>query len=187
MISARSRATRASFVVSAVSALAIVTTLFASPVVARATGDVASVDAAARAAGNRKATAIAIGRRLFATVRPVQILKVRVDGIGSHEVAGLVLSGRKFHGPVDAGGIAAEIVAIVDETFGASDVEEVDVWITVPIAVGEHAVVAGDKAMPTTRIVYATTVLRADRATLAARLRAGTGVYWYAPWKSALR
>lgn len=149
--------------------------------------DVSAVDAAARAAGNRRPTAIAIGRALFASVFPVQVLKVRVDGAGSHEIAGLVLSGRKFHGRVDPAIFTDEVVTLVRKAFAASDVEEVDVWTTLPIVVGAHAVVAGDKAEPTTRIVYGATVLRSEGGAFAARLRAGTSVYWYAPWKASLR
>lgn len=147
----------------------------------------ADVDAAARAAGNRKAVAVAIGRRLFANLRPVQILKVRVDGVGTHEIAGLVLSGVKFHGPVGPRDFGNEVAEVVRETFAASDVEEVDVWATVPLKVGEHAVVAGDKAEPTTRIVYGITVRRDEAPPPFARVAAGTGAYWDPVWKAGLQ
>jgi hypothetical protein len=124
---------------------------------------------------------------LFATVWPVQILKVRVDGAGRHEVAGLVLSGVKFHEPTSADAFVREVAALVRETFAASDVEEVDVWATVPLRVGQHAVVAGDKAQPTTRIVYGATVRRGEGGNSAERLEAGDAVYWDPAWRAGLQ
>jgi len=146
----------------------------------------ATVDANARAAGNRRATAVALGTRLFSRVWPVQILKVRVDGVGRHEVAGLVLSGVKFHARVDAHAFLAEVAALVGSSFASAPVEEVDVWATTPLDVARGTVVAGDNAQPTARIVFATTALRAQAPTIAARLASGGGVYWNASWKRSL-
>jgi hypothetical protein len=157
-----------------------------SAVPVRAGGSLAEVDAAARAAGNRRPVALAIGRALFARTWPAQILKVRVDGVAGHDVAGLVLSGVKFHERLTAATFVAEVAELVRETFAASDVEEVDVWVTVPLRVGEHAVVAGDKAQPTTRIVYGATVRRDAGPALVRRLTAGDAVYWDADWKADL-
>lgn len=155
--------------------------------VALAGSSLAEVDAAARAAGNRKPVAIAVGRKLFAQMRPVQILKVRVDGVGRHQIAGILLSGVKFHEPLGPGGFVSEVADIVRETFAASDVEEVDVWAIVPLRVGQHAVVAGDKAVPTSRVVYGATVRRGDDRGLPARLTAGDAVYWDPAWKASLQ
>ena len=154
---------------------------------ARAASSLAAVDAAARADGNRRAVALAIGRAIFARSEPAQVLKVRVDGVAGHDVAGLVVSGVKFHTPLSAAGFAAEIAELVRETFAASAVEEVDVWATVPLRVGQHAVVAGDKALPTTRIVYGATVRRPARALAVPLVASGDAVYWDAAWKAGLQ
>jgi len=146
----------------------------------------ALVDANARAAGNRRAIAVALGTHLFSRVWPVQILKVRIDGIAGHEVAGLVLSGVKFHGRVDEAAFLNEVAALVVSTLAAVPVEEVDVWAITPLDVAKGTVVAGDNAQPTARIVFAATVRRADAATITARLASGSGIYWNASWKHSL-
>ena len=147
----------------------------------------ADVDATARAEGNRKAAAIALGRALFVRTWPAQVLKVRVDGAGTHAVAGLVLSGVKFHGRLDEEGFLDEVAALVRQTFASSSVEEVDLWTTVPIAVGKGTVVAGDFAAPTTRTVFTVTVRRPDAGGgLAGRLRSSPQVYWAQDWRQSL-
>lgn len=149
-------------------------------------GALVDVNAEARAAGNRRPEAVQIGRVLLARTWPAQVTKIRVDGAGSHEVAGLVLSGVKFHGPLDAAGFTAEVAQLVRRTFAAGGVEEVDVWTTVPLDVAHGQVVAGDFAMPTSRIVFSVTVRRDGLADLERRLRTGDGVYWAADWKATL-
>lgn len=146
----------------------------------------AVVNAEARAAGNRRTDAVSLGMALLETRWPAQVLKVRIDGFGAHEVAGLVLSGVKFHAPTDCAAFTNEVVALVQQAFAHSRVEEVDVWATVPLHVGEHVVVAGDNAQPTTRTVFGATVRRNEAATFANRLRAGTGVFWDDTWKRSL-
>ncbi len=141
-------------------------------------GSTAEVDAYARAAGNRRADAVRIGERLFTRVLPAQVLKVRVDGAGAHEVAGLVISGVKFHGPLSRAGFTDEVSGLVRDAFAASRVEEVDCWVTVPLPVGAHVVVTGDMAAPTSRIVFSITVRRAEGARFVDRLRRGTDVFW---------
>ncbi len=148
------------------------------PGLARPAGSAAEVDARARAAGNRREAAVALGTTLFAVVRPAQVMKVRIDGAGRHEVAGLVLSGVKFHGPLDRETFTAEVIDLVGLAFAASDVEEVDCWATVPLPPEAHVVVSGDMAQPTTRTVFAVTVRRSERATFARRLQRGIDVYW---------
>lgn len=144
------------------------------------------VNALARAAGNRKDEAVKIGRSLLATRGPAQILKIRVDGVGPHQIAGLVLSGAKLREPVDAAGFVEQVIELVEGTFEAGDVEEVDVWATVPIPVAPGAIVSGDLAVPTSHPVFSATVRRVDRKTYASRLRAGDGVYWLPEWRADL-
>jgi len=146
----------------------------------------AIVDANARASGNRRPVAVALGRRLFSRMWPVQILKVRVDGIGTHEVAGLVLSGVKFHARVDQRAFLREVSTLVATSFAAVPVEEVDVWATTPLDVAKGTVVAGDNAQPTARVVFGAAVLRSEALTFAARLTRGSGVYWNPSWRHSL-
>jgi hypothetical protein len=156
------------------------TLAFASavPVAARADGSTAAVDAAARAAGNRLADARVLGTALFRTTRSAQVLKVRIDGAMSHEVAGLVLSGVKFHAPLTRGAFLDETIDLVRASFAASAVEEVDCWAVVPLPVGAHAIVSGDMAQPTSKTVFAVSVRRAELPTFAERVRRGVGVFW---------
>jgi len=144
------------------------------------------VNAARRAAGNRPAEAVRIGQTLFRTIWPAQLRKVRVDGVGTHLVAGLVLSGIKFHGELTADGLMDEVSALVAQTFAASAVEEVDVWAIVPLPTYAHEVVAGDLAQPTSYTVFTATVRRSEAATFAERLRRGEDIYWDAAWRKAL-
>ena len=146
------------------------------------------INAEARTEGNRRKVAVQVGRSLLVRTWPAQVLKVRVDGAGSHSVAGLVLSGVKFHGSLDERAFLREVATLVERTFAASDVEEVDVWTTVPVAVGKGAVVAGDFAQPTTRIVFSATLRRSDAASGVMRaLRVGRNVFWDASWRSSLK
>lgn len=150
---------------------------------------VASLDAAARAEGNRKATAVAIGKALFGREWPAQVLKVYCDGIGRHEVAGLRISGEHFHRPLTAEAFEAEVADLVERSFAAAPVEEVDVLAVVPLAVVKGEDVSGDLAVPTSRTVFTVTVLRGERAAaLHARMRAGRGVYLNQEWaRTALK
>lgn len=141
------------------------------------------LDARARAMGNRRALAVTIGERLFLTTWAAQILSVRVDGIGRHSIAGLALSGVKFHKRLTKSQFIQEIVAIAGTSFSAVRLEEVDLWCSVPLPVGKGAIVSGDLAVPTSRTVFAVTVRRAEPPrSLHARLRAGHDVFWDADW-----
>lgn len=150
---------------------------------------VGTSDAYARAAGNRKPTAVVIGRSLFATEWPAQVLNVYADGIAGHDVAGLRVSGTHFHHPLTRGEFIGEVIDLVQRTFGATDVEEVDVWATVPLRVGKDVVVAGDLAKPTWRTVFTVSVRRDERPEdLLRRIRQGNGVFWDQEWAhSALK
>jgi len=143
--------------------------------------------AEARAAGNRRAEAVKIGRELFATVWPAQVLKVRVEGLNQHQVAGLTVSAVKFHQSLDRAGFLNEIEMLVQRTFGVSSVEEVDVWATTPIKYDVREPVSGDLAQPTTRIVFAVTCRRDELPGLGARLRSGDGVYWSPDFRAKLK
>ena len=147
---------------------------------------VVEVNALARASGNRKEEAVKIGLALLATRGPSQILKIRVDAVNGHQVAGILLSGENLIEPVDAADFVQQAIALIDGAFTASDVEEVDLWATVPIAVPPGAIVSGDLAVPVSRIVFAASARRADRQAYAKRLRAGTGVYWASDWRAEL-
>ena len=148
---------------------------------------VVEIDAAARAAGNRKAEAEQLARQLLIRRWPVQVLKIRIDAAGSHQVAGIVLSGVKFHGSVDEHRFLWEVAWLVERTLTATKVEEVDLWTTVPIAVGKGEIVAGDFAEPTTRIVFSATIRRREANAVMQTLERGTNVFWDASWRASLR
>lgn len=160
--------------------------LLGAAAIAFALNSLAGLDAAERAEGNRKALAIAVGRVLLRTPWPAQVLKIRVDGVPRHHVAGLLISGVKFHRALDPAAFTAEVVALVEQTFAASDVEEVDVWATVPLPYVKQLPVAGEYLRPVDRIVYGATILRSEGATYAARLQRGDDVYWDPQWRRAL-
>jgi hypothetical protein len=160
--------------------------VFVASFLALAVSSLSDLNAAARAEGNRKPLAIQVGKALLRTVWPAQVMKIRVDGVGPHEVAGIVVSGVKFHSALDPASFTAEIVALVRQTFAASDVEEVDIWATVPLPYVPQVPVDGEYLQPTTRIVYAATVERPERASFAARLERGDDVYWDPAWRRSL-
>ena len=134
------------------------------------------VNAHARAFGTRKDTAVQIGAQLFKHQWGAQILRIYVDGAGSHQIAGIVLSGVKFHRPLTRVLFLDEVKTIIARALEAAPVEEVDLWCVVPLAVGKGAVVSGDLAQPTERTVFSITVRRADR-----RVR-DDAMYWDAGW-----
>ncbi len=142
--------------------------------------------AQSRAEGNDRAGAVALGEALLATIRPAQILKIRVDSALGRRVAGIVLSGVKFHEPLDERGFLAEVEEIVTLAFARAPVEEVDLWVTVPRDAGKGAIVSGDLAESTARNVFTVTVPRADLPRLGAILRSGD-VFWDPAWRASLR
>ena len=144
------------------------------------------LDADSRATGNRKATAIAIGKAIFRTEWPAQVLKVYANAVDAHEVAGLTVSGVKFHEPLTKPEFFDEIAQLVSVAFASSSVEEVDIWATVPLSVGRGIVVSGDLAKPTSRTVFTLSVRRGETpAALASRLRSGRGVFVDEEWARA--
>jgi hypothetical protein len=145
---------------------------------------VADLDAASRAGGNRKELAMHLGGTLFKSQWPVQIFRVSADSIGTHIVLGLGLYGVKFHHPITQAEFAAEVAALVKQSFEAvPDAEEVDVWTVVPINVGKGVIVSGDLAKPTTRTVFSLTVTRKGAPALSApSLFARSNAYWDEEW-----
>jgi hypothetical protein len=157
-----------------------------APALAFAATSLIDLTAAERAEGNRKPIAVQIGRALLQTRWPAQVLKIRVDGVGRHEVAGLAISGVKFHRALDPAAFTAEVVDLVRQTFAASDVEEVDVWATVPLPYARQVPVNGEYLQPTQRTVYGATIQREEAGTYAARLERGSDVFWDARWRRSL-
>ena len=145
---------------------------------------VADLDAASRAAGNRKDLAMQLGDALFKTQWPAQIFRVSVDSVGSHIVVGLGLYGVKFHHAITQQEFTAEVAALVKQSFEAlPNAEEVDIWTVVPINVGKGVIVSGDLAKPTTRTVFSIAVTRKNAPSLSApALFARSNVYWDEEW-----
>ena len=162
---------------------AISAVLLALPLIA-ATPSIAHVDAAARALGNRKDVAIAIGDRLFARQWPAQVLNVEVNASGSHLVGGLRLSGVHFHGDLTQAQFDEEVAQLVAEAFSAAPaVEEIDVWASIPLPTPKGAIVAGDLAMPTWRTVFTLSARRGESPdSLTARLRDGKEIFLDEDW-----
>lgn len=149
-----------------------------------------SADVAARAQGRAEGSdrpqAIVLGKALLATVWPAQVLKVRVDCALGYCVAGIVISGTKFHGRLDEAGFLREVRSLITSAFLHAPIEEVDLWATVPHDAGVGAIVSGDVAQPTSRNVFAVTVRRADLSRLQESLRS-RDVFWDAKWKKELQ
>ena len=166
----------------------VISTLALAVLVGSGAPSTSLVDAYARAGGNDKATAVQIGRVVFQHQWNAQILKIYADRAGSHSVAGMLLSGVKFHHPLTRTEFIAEVASIIDLAFSAAPVEEVDLWCNVPLSVGKGLVVSGDLAHPTQRTVFTVTVRRGEsKASVSARIAAGQNVYWDALWaKQAL-
>jgi hypothetical protein len=146
-------------------------------------------DAAARAGGNRKAMAVKIGRTLFTTEWPAQVLNVYADGFQGHDIAGLRISGVHFHHPLNRNEFISEVARLVQKAFAAAPIDEIDIWASVPLRVGKDIVVAGDIAKPTSRTVFSVSVQRGESSfSLLRRLQQGDGVYWDQEWtRSALK
>lgn len=125
---------------------------------------VAELDSVSRAAGNRVDVAEDIGRSVFATKWAAQISQISANEVGEHLIVGIRVWGVKFHHPITRAEFDAEIASLVEEAFAAApQVEEVDLWASVPIAVGKGVVVSGDLAKPTTRTVYSASVRRGQK------------------------
>lgn len=141
----------------------------------------------ARSAGNDPGTARRIAAVLLARPLAAQLVRVRCERVGPHVDCGLILSGVKFHRPLDLAGWDAEVAGLVAGAYAAApDLDEVDCWATVPLATGRGEVVSGDFAAPTSANVFSITVPRAERGEVAARLRDGRGVFWDPAFRASL-
>jgi peptidoglycan/xylan/chitin deacetylase (PgdA/CDA1 family) len=137
--------------------------------------------ARSRIEGNDPDIAERVAVALLRASFPEQILKVRVMKTRPAAVAGIMISGVKFHGRMDRPTFAADASEMVARAFEADQaVSEVDVWAVVPVAVDPSATVSGDLAVPTTRTVFSASVMRAQWV----RDPAGLGAtYWDPSWQ----
>ncbi len=149
---------------------------------------IATLDAGARASGNRKDVAMKIGDALFAIEWPAQVMKVSANETAGTLVIGLRVSGVKFHGSLTLAGFESEAMTLVQRVFSADPhVAEVDLWAAVPLTVGKGVIVSGDLATPTTRNVFTLSVVRNEsEAALAERIKTGQGVYLDEEWARAV-
>ena len=133
-----------------------------------------------RSEGNAPVIAERVGVALLSGDFPESILKVRVLKTAPAVVAGIMLSGVKFHAPVSRQTFEADVSEMIYRTFASdASISEVDVWAVVPLRVSATATVSGDLAVPTDRTVFSASVLRADWVRDASGL--GT-TYWEPTW-----
>lgn len=145
---------------------------------------VADLDAASRAAGNRKDVAMRVGEAVFNSEWPAEVFRVSADGIGTHVVIGLGLYGVKFHRAITQAEFTSEVSALVKRSFAAApEAEEVDVWTVVPVTIGKGVIVSGDLAKPTTRTVFTVAVPRSGAPAATAASKLGRAIpYWDEEW-----
>lgn len=115
-----------------------------------------------------------------------QLTRVRCEKLAAHRICGLVVSGVKFHRPLDRAGFIREVAMLVRGALAAAAIEEVDLWTTVPLDAGHGAVVSGDLAKPTAATVFAITVPRSALARLDAQLASGHDVFWDSEFAASL-
>jgi len=156
--------------------------LIAGPLNAR---DV-TLRATARARGTDRATAIAVGRALLAESLPAQLTQIRCEKIGTHRICGLVVSGVKFKHPLDRRGFLAEVRDLIEGAFATAQLEEVDLWTTVPLNTGKGVVVSDDLAAATSATAFAITVPRSALARLNRQLESGYDVFWDSAFADSL-
>ncbi len=139
-----------------------------------------------RIAGNAPQRAEALCIALLERRFPEQILKVHLLAMQPTAVAGILLSGVKFHEAMNARRFQADVRSMV-RTALLSDkaLDEVDVWATVPIAVGAGRPVSGDFAVPASKTVFSTAVTAKGDGSGARPLTWGAQ-YWDARWAREL-
>jgi hypothetical protein len=152
---------------------------------------VASLDATARASGNRLDVATRIGDRVFAAPLPAQVSQISANEFGGHLVLGIRMWGVKFHAPLTQRQFVDQVAWLVRTAFDAApSAQEVDIWTSVPIDVEKGIVVSGDLARPTSRVVFTLAVPR-DRSDPASIARASAihgSAFWDEEWvRSAFR
>lgn len=141
----------------------------------------------ARSAGGDVTTARRIAAALLARPLSAQLLRVRCERLGRHVDCGLVVSGTKFHRPLDRPAWNAEIAGLIDGAFAAvPELDELDVWATVPLDAQHGLVVSGDYAKPTSATVFSITVPRTARGAVRARLLDERGVFWDPAFRASL-
>jgi hypothetical protein len=152
---------------------------------------VASLDAAARASGNRLDIATRIGDRVFSSPLPAQVSQISANEFNGHLVLGIRLWGVKFHKPLTQREFVDQVAFLVRTAFAiAPEAQEVDVWTSVPISIGKGVVVSGDLAKPTSRVVFTLSVPRgAEDVTAIVRATGPAGsAFWDDDWvKTAFR
>ncbi|MFN2448677.1 MAG: hypothetical protein ABR508_02620, partial [Candidatus Baltobacteraceae bacterium] len=71
-----------------------------------------------------------------------------------------------------------------DSMRADSRVQEVDLWVSVPLDFGKDIVVKSDVNTPTWKTVFTVAVVRGEaRSALIRRIAAGRGVYWDPAWE----
>lgn len=134
-----------------------------------------------RIAGNEPQVAESVAVALLVRHFAEPIMKVYVLAIPQTAFGGIVLSGVKFHAPVNRRQFAADVREMAVTAFAAApSLREVDIWSTVPIAVLAGEPVSGDLAVPTSKTVFSTAATR-QRARLQTTLVWGT-TYWDPHW-----
>lgn len=132
-----------------------------------------------RIEGNDAKAAEAIAVDLLDREYPEQILKVRVLKVPPVSVAGIMLSGVKFHHRLGVGVFLGDVRAMIAGAFASEPgLREVDVWAVVPVATAPDSTVSGDYAVPTNRTVFSTTA-RAPSEELGK-------TYWDTQWADKL-
>lgn len=142
-------------------------------------------DAYSRAAGNDKPLAIMIGNRLFRTLWPAQVLSVYAALAGDVDVVGLRISGKHFHRALTASDLAREVADTATQALAVDPrIEEVDVWVTLPLDLTKDVVVKSDVNTPTWKTVFSISVRRGENAAgVMERIARGDGVYWDQEWR----
>jgi hypothetical protein len=141
----------------------------------------------ARTAGSDVATARRIAGVLLARPVAAQLLKVRCERAGAHVDCGLTVSATHFHRDLDVASWNAEVAGLIAGAFTAApEVDEIDLWATVPLDAGKGAVVSGDLAKPTSATVFSITVPRSARGAVRERLADGRGVFWDPAFRASL-
>jgi hypothetical protein len=158
---------------------------FASRVAQAHPPSVADLDATARAAGNRLDVAHRVGESVFRTTWPAQVSQISANGIGKHVIVGIRVWGVKFHHPITRKEFVSEVAALVERAFAAApEAEEVDLWASVPIAVGKGVIVSGDLAKPTTRTVFSISVRRGETPqSVLAHIAGSSAAFWDQEWE----
>ncbi|HTV72271.1 MAG TPA: hypothetical protein VME66_01010 [Candidatus Acidoferrales bacterium] len=171
----------------AIKALALVSALWGAAVTPASASPPLYVHPEDRSVGTDRPEAIVVARALLTQEWPASVQQVRVDATGTHLVAGIVLSGVKFHRALDVSDFLDEAQALIVRAFAAAPLEEVDLWATVPIRVARGAIVSGDLAVPTSRTVFACSVRRADLPQLTGLLHGSADVFWDEAFAAQLR